>query len=84
MSCFLSLAGIPPFAGFFGKLYLFWSGWNSGLYLLVYTALITSVVSIYYYLRVIKNMLTKEAKEMSAYVRNYSISSHGPNTYKWY
>jgi NAD(P)H-quinone oxidoreductase subunit 2 len=76
--CFLSLAGIPPFAGFFGKLYLFWSGWNSGLYLLVYTALITSVVSIYYYLRVIKNMLTKEAKEMSAYVRNYSIASIVP------
>ena len=70
--CLLSLAGIPPFAGFFGKLYLFWCGWKSELYLLVYVALITSVISIYYYLRVMKIMFTKETKEQSSYVRNYS------------
>lgn len=71
----LSLAGIPPLAGFFGKLYLFWSGWKSEFYLLVYVAIATSVVSIYYYLRVIKVMLTKETKEQSAYVENYLSSS---------
>jgi NAD(P)H-quinone oxidoreductase subunit 2 len=69
--CLLSLAGMPPLAGFFGKIYLFWCGWQSGLYVLVYTGLITSVVSLYYYLRVIKAMMTKEAKEMSSYVRDY-------------
>lgn len=69
----LSLAGMPPLAGFFGKLYLFWSGWKSGFYLLVYVGLITSVISLYYYLRVVKAMMTKESKEMSTYVREYVV-----------
>jgi NAD(P)H-quinone oxidoreductase subunit 2 len=69
--CLLSLGGIPPLAGFFGKLYLFWCGWKAGLYLLVYVALITSVISMYYYLRVVKIMFTRETKEQSSYVRNY-------------
>jgi NAD(P)H-quinone oxidoreductase subunit 2 len=73
--CLLSLAGMPPLAGFFGKLYLFWCGWKSDLYLLVYTGLITSVISLYYYLRVVKAMMTKEVKEMSAYVREYVTPS---------
>jgi len=69
--CLLSLAGIPPFAGFFAKLYLFWCGWNQDLYFLVYIGLLTSVISMYYYLRVIKIMLTKQGKEMSLYVQQY-------------
>jgi len=73
--CLLSLAGIPPFAGFFAKVYLFWSGWNEGLYLLVYTGLLTSVISMYYYLRVIKVMTTRDGKDMSVYVQEYTISS---------
>lgn len=73
--CLLSLAGMPPLAGFFGKIYLFWCGWQSGNYLLVYTGLITSVISLYYYLRVVKAMITKEAKEMSSYVRDYVVPS---------
>lgn len=73
--CLLSLAGMPPLAGFFGKLYLFWAGWQSELYLLVYTGLITSVISLYYYLRVVKAMMTKEVKEMSTYVREYATPS---------
>jgi NAD(P)H-quinone oxidoreductase subunit 2 len=76
--CLLSLGGIPPFAGFFGKLYLFWCGWNSRFYLLVYIAVITSVISMYYYLRVIKAMVTKEAREMSPYVHDYVM----PTCYK--
>jgi NAD(P)H-quinone oxidoreductase subunit 2 len=71
--CLLSLGGIPPFAGFFGKLYMFWCGWNAGLYWLVYIGLITNVVSMYYYLKVIKIMLIKEAKQMSPYVQHYAI-----------
>jgi len=73
--CLLSLAGIPPFAGFFGKLYLFWCGWNQHLYLLVYMGLITSVVSMYYYLRVIRIMTTKDGKDMSLYVQEYTLTS---------
>jgi len=73
--CFLSLAGIPPFAGFFTKLYLFWFGWKNGLYVLVYVGLVTSVISLYYYLRVIKIFITKEAQETSDYVAQYPIGS---------
>ncbi|KAH7433232.1 hypothetical protein KP509_07G060700 [Ceratopteris richardii] len=57
--CLLSLGGIPPLSGFFGKLYLFWHRWKAGLYISVTVALVTSVISIYYYLKIIKLMLTK-------------------------
>ncbi|MDJ0717409.1 MAG: NAD(P)H-quinone oxidoreductase subunit N [Prochloraceae cyanobacterium] len=69
--CLLSLGGIPPLAGFFGKIFLFWAGWQAGLYSLVLIGLITSVISIYYYIRVIKMMVVKEPQEMSDSVLNY-------------
>ena len=69
--CLLSLGGIPPLAGFFGKIYLFWAGWQAGMYGLVLLGLITSVVSIYYYIRVVKMMVVKEPQEMSESVKNY-------------
>lgn len=67
----LSLGGIPPLAGFFGKIYLFWAGWQAGLYGLVLLGLVTTVVSIYYYIRVVKMMVVKEPQEMSDAVKNY-------------
>jgi NAD(P)H-quinone oxidoreductase subunit 2 len=67
----LSLGGIPPMVGFFGKLYLFWAGWQAGAYGLVLLGLITSVISIYYYIRVVKMMVVKEPHEMSDAVKNY-------------
>ncbi len=67
----LSLGGIPPLAGFFGKIYIFWAGWQAGLYWLVLLGLVTSVVSIYYYIRVVKMMVVKEPQEMSDAVKNY-------------
>jgi NAD(P)H-quinone oxidoreductase subunit 2 len=69
--CLLSLGGIPPLAGFFGKIYLFWAGWKAGAYGLVLLGLVTSVVSIYYYIRVVKMMVVKEPQEMSDVVKNY-------------
>ncbi|MBE9125428.1 MULTISPECIES: NAD(P)H-quinone oxidoreductase subunit N [unclassified Coleofasciculus] len=69
--CLLSLGGIPPLAGFFGKIYLFWAGWQAGLYGLVLLGLIMTVVSIYYYIRVVKMMVVKEPQEMSDAVKNY-------------
>ena len=69
--CLLSLGGIPPMAGFFGKIYLFWAGWQAGIYGLVLLGLITSVISIYYYIRVVKMMVVKEPHEMSEAVKNY-------------
>ena len=69
--CLLSLGGIPPMLGFFGKIYLFYAGWASGEYLLVVVGLITSVISIYYYISVIKMMVVKEPREASEVVQNY-------------
>jgi len=69
--CLLSLGGIPPLAGFFGKIYLFWAGWQAGAYTLVLVGLFTSVISIYYYIRVVKMMVVKEPEEMSDSVKNY-------------
>jgi NAD(P)H-quinone oxidoreductase subunit 2 len=71
--CLLSLGGIPPLVGFFGKLYLFWAGWQAGAYGLVLLGLVTSVISIYYYIRVVKMMVVKEPQEMSDSVKNYPI-----------
>ncbi|MCU0569269.1 MAG: NAD(P)H-quinone oxidoreductase subunit N [Oculatellaceae cyanobacterium Prado106] len=73
--CLLSLGGIPPLAGFFGKIYLFWAGWQAGAYWLVLIGLLTSVVSIYYYIRVVKMMVVKEPEEMSEAVKNYPAIS---------
>ncbi len=69
--CLLSLGGIPPLSGFFGKMYLFWAGWQAGAYSLVLVGLVTSVISIYYYIRVVKMMVVKEPDEMSESVINY-------------
>jgi NADH-quinone oxidoreductase subunit N len=54
----LSLAGIPLTAGFISKLYLILAGMKSGLWILVISLIINSVISLYYYLRVIKAMFT--------------------------
>ncbi|MCP9848266.1 NAD(P)H-quinone oxidoreductase subunit N [Cyanobium sp. Morenito 9A2] len=69
--CLLSLGGIPPMLGFFGKIYLFFAGWADHQYLLVVVGLITSVVSIYYYISVIKMMVVKEPQEASDAVKSY-------------
>lgn len=73
--CLLSLGGLPPLTGFFGKVYLFWCGWQSGFYLLVFIALITSVISLYYYLKIIKLILTKKNNEINPYIQAYIITS---------
>jgi NADH-quinone oxidoreductase subunit N len=52
----ISLTGIPPTAGFIGKLYLFMALIDAKMVTLAFIALINSVVSLYYYIRVLKNM----------------------------
>ncbi|MCX7909443.1 MAG: NADH-quinone oxidoreductase subunit N [Ignavibacteria bacterium] len=64
MSVFmLSLAGIPPFAGFFGKYFLFVSAIKSGYLWLTIVAIISSIISMYYYIGLILAMYFKEFKE---------------------
>lgn len=51
---FFSIAGVPPFAGFFSKMFLFFSAISQSLYFLTVIGVLTSVVSCFYYLRIIQ------------------------------
>jgi len=51
-----SMAGIPPLAGFFGKYFLFAASIKSGYYFLVIIGMLTSLISTFYYIRIIKVM----------------------------
>nr|YP_009667873.1 NdhB [Radula japonica]QCW58649.1 NdhB [Radula japonica] len=73
--CLLSLSGIPPLTGFFGKLYIFWCGWHAGLYFLILVGLITSLISIYYYLKIIKLMIYSKNERVNPYLLTYVVSS---------
>ena len=55
-----SLAGIPPTAGFFGKMFLVTAGASKGNYVLIIIAVLNMVVSLYYYLRVVKAIFVDE------------------------
>lgn len=54
-----SLAGIPPFAGFFSKFFIFMAAFKAGFALLVFIALVNTVISLYYYLLIVKAMYIK-------------------------
>jgi NADH-quinone oxidoreductase subunit N len=60
--CLLSLAGIPPMAGFFGKLFIFFAAWSQGgaLTWLVVLGLINSAISMVYYANVVWRMFAVE------------------------
>ena len=62
----LALAGIPPTAGFMGKLYLFAAAVEGGYVLLTVIAVIMSAVSLYYYFRIVVQMYLKEGDEEGA------------------
>jgi NADH-quinone oxidoreductase subunit N len=69
----LSLAGLPPFAGFFGKFYLFSAalraGGNGGLLWLVVLALFGSLISLYYYLIILKVIFVDKTPSAEARVK---------------
>ena len=58
-----SMAGIPPLAGFFSKLYVFLPAIKAELYTLAVIAVLSSVVGAYYYLRIVKLMFFDDAKQ---------------------
>jgi len=64
----LSLAGIPPFAGFFGKYYLFLAAINSGMTWLAIIGVISSIIASYFYLRIIVLMYFREPIHKEALV----------------
>jgi NADH-quinone oxidoreductase subunit N len=51
---FFSIAGIPPLAGFFSKMFIFMAALQSKLYLLTFISILTTVVSCFYYIRVVR------------------------------
>ena len=61
----LSMAGIPPFAGFFGKFYIFIAALKANLYLLAVLGVISSVISAFYYMRIIKVMYFDEKENIN-------------------
>lgn len=72
-----SLAGIPPFAGFFSKFFIFAAAFQSGFHLLVFIALINTILSLYYYLKIVKAMYINKSDEPIAAFRsdNYTRAS---------
>ncbi|SCA55001.1 NADH-quinone oxidoreductase subunit N [Candidatus Terasakiella magnetica] len=58
-----SMAGIPPLAGFFGKLYVFLAALEAGLVILAVIGVLSSVVGCFYYIRLIKIMYFDDAEE---------------------
>ncbi len=58
-----SLAGIPPFAGFFSKFFVFMAAAGESYYILVFIALINTVISLYYYLLIVKAMFISSNDE---------------------
>ena len=64
MTIFLiSLAGIPPTLGFIGKWYIFSAAITRGYVMLAIIGVLTSVVSVYYYMRVVYVMFMKDSPE---------------------
>jgi NADH-quinone oxidoreductase subunit N len=55
-----SMAGIPPLAGFWGKLYVFMAAIDAKLYTLAILGVLASVVAAYYYIRIVKLMYFDE------------------------
>ncbi|MCL5029100.1 MAG: NADH-quinone oxidoreductase subunit N [Bacteroidetes bacterium] len=69
----VSLTGLPPTAGFIGKLYIFIALIDAKMIVVAVIALLNSVVSLYYYIKVLKHMfLDKAEKEIPAFTTSYS------------
>jgi NADH-quinone oxidoreductase subunit N len=69
----LSLAGIPPTAGFLGKYYIFLSLIQTGHYVLAVVATLYVAVAIYYYFRIVRSMFAREETEKSALASSFGV-----------
>jgi NADH-quinone oxidoreductase subunit N len=72
---FFSLAGIPPLGGFFAKFFVFMSVIESELYALAIIGLLTTVISAFYYLKVIKVIYFDETKVNFDEIRNVTVKT---------
>lgn len=72
--CLLSLAGMPPMAGFISKVYLFAVAWQQGLTWLVIVAVLNSAISMVYYLRLVKLMYFNQPEKVVQFKASPSLS----------
>lgn len=72
--CLLTLAGIPPTAGFWAKFYIFKIAFQAGYYALVVVALLTTILSAYYYLRIIAVMLSERPLREDKPLRSWATT----------
>lgn len=72
----MNLAGLPPVAGFLGKLALFWESVNAQQYILVAIALISTLLSTVYYLRIIKVSYFSKVSHWSSYQKMSSVNAY--------
>jgi NADH:ubiquinone oxidoreductase subunit 2 (subunit N) len=75
LSCTLfSMAGIPPLAGFCSKFYIFFSALNASLYFFAFLGVLTSVISCFYYIRLIKIMFFEKSVATANWIVYQSIN----------
>ncbi|MEX0682270.1 MAG: NADH-quinone oxidoreductase subunit N [Dehalococcoidia bacterium] len=72
-ACLISLTGIPPTAGFIAKVYVFNSAVQADLVWLAIIGVLNSVISAYYYLRVVLNMFTREPDTEESFLPSPSL-----------
>ena len=70
-----SLAGIPPLGGFFAKFYVFMAVIENEMYALAIIGLLTTVISAFYYLKIVKIIYFDELKEKLDEVKNFNLTS---------
>lgn len=70
----VSLVGLPPTAGFMGKLFLLTAAWNHGYNWLVIVAAVNTAISIYYYLNLVRHAYTRERPEREPAVMTGAFS----------
>ncbi|WP_068470267.1 NADH-quinone oxidoreductase subunit N [Candidatus Protochlamydia phocaeensis] len=75
--CLMTLAGIPPTIGFFAKFYLFKVAFQAGYYGLVIVGLLATILSAFYYLRIVAVMLSKAPMEAMASLRSWPAAIVG-------
>lgn len=69
----LSMAGLPPMAGFVGKMYIFMAITDKGYFWLALFGLILSMISVYYYMLVVKAMYGKAAKDQREFTTSGAL-----------
>jgi NADH-ubiquinone oxidoreductase chain 2 len=74
--CLLSMAGIPPFIGFYSKLFVLFSAISISEYFLAIIAIIVSVISAYYYLRIIKVLYTEDNNKSTSDNTTTTATAH--------